>query len=101
MSQDRKTEAQTWIAALERALRGRNSNDVLVPYAQAAMAFPSANPHPYTFDYPIIDGAAIKTWAESNGWNVSIAQEKAPMGQEHSFPIRLTKRSPCETIWQS
>lgn len=92
MNQDWKVEAPTWIAALERALKDRHTDDLLIPYAQVALAFPSSDPHPYTFEYPRIDDHAIRAWAEDNGWKIAFAAEKGAKGQEHSFPIRLTKK---------
>lgn len=92
MNKDWKAEAPSWIATLERALIDRKADDVLIPYEHVAFAFPSSDPHPYTFEYPIIDSHAITVWAEDNGWKIAVATEKGVKGQEHSFPIRFTKK---------
>jgi hypothetical protein len=89
---------QTWIheapdrlAALEQALAEQKTDDVVVSYADVALAFPSLDPHPRAFDYPQIDNIALKAWAASNGWTVQFAHEKAAEGQDHSFPVRFTR----------
>jgi hypothetical protein len=90
---------QTWIAdaperlaALEHALKQRDSNDVVISYAEAALAFPSSDLHPNTFEYPQIDNISMRDWAEEQGWNVAFEPEMAAEGQTHSFPVRLTKK---------
>jgi hypothetical protein len=85
-------EAPERLVALEKALKDSAHDDVVAPYSHVALAFPSSDPHPASFDFPLIDSAAIKAWAVREGWEVSIASEKGRSDQDHSFPIRFRKK---------
>lgn len=68
---------------LDRSLTDHGGSDVVVPYADVALAFPSCNPSPHTFDHPIIDFGWLKRWAESKDWQVGIAPEMNPEREHH------------------
>jgi hypothetical protein len=69
-------------ASLFRAM-ANGGIDVLAVYEAVARTFPSAEPHPHTFDFNRIDFKQLKAWAVSSGWDVSLAPEKA---SDTNFP---------------
>lgn len=84
-SQERRDE-------FERALENHGGNDVVAPYENVALAFPSKDPSPHSFDYPLIDRERLIHWAESKGWKVEMAPEMASDDGKHSPPVRFTKK---------
>lgn len=87
---DEKT-AQVWRSDLEQKLADAKSSDLLIPYPQVAVAFPSSRPHPDTFDHNCIDDESLKAWTEERGWEVSTAPEKASDQNTLRPPIRFQK----------
>jgi len=79
-------------SALGKGIENHESNDVLVPYPEIALAFPSNEPNPYSFDYPSIDQQSLLVWAEQNNLEARKAPEKTPEG-EMNPPIRFIKKN--------
>lgn len=86
-------DSWAWQAALDRALAAHGGPDALARYPHIAFAFPSPSPHPYANDHPLIDYRKLKAWANSRGWRVRPAPERAATGQRHSPPVRFTRQS--------
>jgi hypothetical protein len=82
---------QRWRDALQNKLEQHGGNDLVANYSDVAFAFPSKNPHPYSFDYPRIDDKTLLEWAESKGWKVQLAQEMATEKDKGAPPVRFTK----------
>lgn len=89
---DWNNNSQNWRDELERALEKYGANDVVTQYTNVAFAFPSNEPNPHFFDYPLIDQERFIHWAESNGWKVQMAPEMASDESKHSPPVRFTKK---------
>lgn len=85
-------KSQEWRNELERALENHGDNDVAVPYESVALAFPSNDPSPHSFDYPLIDQAHFIHWAESKGCKVQVAPEIATEEGTHRSRILFTKK---------
>jgi glutamate/tyrosine decarboxylase-like PLP-dependent enzyme len=84
-------KSQEWKDKLERALNEHGGNDVVTEYTNVAFAFPSNEPNPYSFDYPLIDQDHFINWAKSKGWKVQLATENASEKSKHRPPVRFTK----------
>ena len=84
--------SQYWRDQLEKSLEMHGGNDVVTPYTNVAFAFPSRNPSPHSFDYPLIDQRGLMQWAESKGWEVRLAPKMAEEKDKHSPPVRFTKQ---------
>lgn len=88
-----RSNAPRWISALERGLNQRGENDLVVPYEQVALAFPSPEPNPLSFDSPLIEHNQLNQWASTQGWQIRSAPEMAPEGSDVSHPpVRFTKQ---------
>lgn len=87
-------KSQEWRDELERALENHGGNDVVVPYENVALAFPSNEPSPRSFDYPLIDQKRLISWAESKGWKVQPESGMADEEGSDRAKIRFTKNSP-------
>lgn len=81
-----------WLDKLERWLEKQGGSDVVTQYTNVAFAFPSNDPNPYSFDYPLIDQKRFIPWAESMGWKVQLAPEMAPEEDRDRPPVRFTKK---------
>lgn len=82
-------DAPRWQLALSGALSAQDADDLVVPYEDVARAFPDRNPHPDSFDIPLIDGPQLRAWAEGKDWQVGLATECGRPG----FPaVRFTRR---------
>lgn len=77
---------------LERALEDYGGNDFDAPYENVALAFPSNEPSPQSFHYPLIDQERFIQWAESKGWRVQPRVEMADEEGTHRTRIRFTKK---------
>lgn len=88
---ERLARAAEWRAALGRALVTHGGADVVVPYSQVSCAFPSSQPNSRSFEVPLIDSAALKEWAGSNGWAVELTPEME--ASDGYPPVRFTRRS--------
>ena len=77
---------------LEKALKQHGGTDIVIRYPDVAFCFPSNEPNPYSFDYPLIDHERFIQWAESNGWIVQLAPEIASEKDKHRPPVRFTKK---------
>lgn len=84
--------SQEWRDELERALEKQGGSDVVALYENVAFAFPSNDPNPHSFDYPLIDQKRFISWAESKGWKVQLAPEMASEEDDHRPPVRFTKK---------
>lgn len=89
---DWKNNSQKWQDELERALEKHGGSDVVTEYTNVAFAFPSKDPNPDSFDYPLIDRELFIHWAESKGWKVQLASEMASDKDKHRPPVRFTKK---------
>lgn len=88
--------SQEWRDELEKALENNGGNDVVTQYRNVALAFPSNEPSPCSFDYPLINPKRFISWAESKGWKVHPVSEMADEEDTHRSQIRLTKNSPYD-----
>jgi hypothetical protein len=77
---------------LKRELDAHGGDDVVVPYGQVALAFPSSEPNPLSFDSPLIDHGQLRQWALSEGWLVRPAPEMAAEESNGNPPVRFTKQ---------
>ncbi len=85
--------SQEWQDTLERALEKHGGSDVVTEYRKVALAFPSKDPNPESFDYPLIDQEHLLRWAVSKGWNVQPAPEMLSKEDKHKLPpVRFTKK---------
>ena len=84
--------SQKWRDELERAIKKHSGRDLITQYTNAAFAFPSNVPNPYSFDYPLIDQERLIQWAQSKGWKVQLAPEMASEEDKHRPPVRFTKK---------
>lgn len=73
------------------ALDKHGGNDLMVPYAQVALAFPSSNPHEASFDHPMIEDNMLKHWASEHGWRVQLATGNTGEADKYSPPVRFTR----------
>ena len=85
-------EAQKWRDELGRKLEEYSGSDVVVPYENVALAFPSNDPHPYSFDYPLINQHGLKQWAESKGYSVQLTKDMAFEEDRDTPLVRFTRR---------
>jgi hypothetical protein len=76
---------------LLNAIMEHGGNDVVISYQDIALMFPSADPHPDSFEYKIIDHQLLREWASNNGFEVSTVPERAPENAKHSPPVRFIK----------
>lgn len=60
-------ERLKWKREIEQAL---GEGCKIITYKQAANAFPSPEPNPFTFDAPLLDIPFLKEWAKSRGYEV-------------------------------
>lgn len=86
-------EAPRWISALADALTKHGEDDVVVPYGQVALAFPSSEPNPLSFDSPLIDHGQLRQWALTLGWKIRPAPEMAAKGSNGHPPVRFSKQA--------
>ena len=84
--------SQEWQDGLERALEKHGGSDIVTQYTNVAFGFPSNDPNPYSFDYPLIDQERLINWAKSKGWKVQLASEMATEEDKHRPPVRFTKK---------
>ncbi|MEQ4539927.1 MAG: hypothetical protein ABN479_13355 [Billgrantia sp.] len=84
-------DARAWQSALDQALTAHGGPNALALYPHVAFAFPSSSPNPYTREYPLLDYHELKEWANSRGWRVRPAPERAPAGEKYSPPVRFTR----------
>ena len=84
--------APKWVSALERALNVHGGDDVVVPYGQVALAFPSSEPNPLSFNNPLIEYDQLRQWALSQGWQVRPAPEMAAEEGTGYPPVRFTRQ---------
>jgi len=89
---------QEWQDNLEIALEKHGGSDVVTEYTNVAFAFPSNDPNPYSFDYPLINQARLIHWAELKGWKVQLAQEMSSVRDKHTPPVRFTRKFPGSSI---
>lgn len=68
-------DSQRWQKSLQEKLDQHDGTDLVSMYSDVAFAFPSRDPHPYSFDLPKIDDVALLKWAKSKGWKVQLAHE--------------------------
>lgn len=87
-----RNNAPKWVSALAGALNDYAGNDVVVPYGQVALAFPSSEPNPSSFDNPLIDHHQLRKWASSQGWQVRRAPEMAAEENTETPPVRFTRQ---------
>lgn len=87
-----QSHSPRWISALEDRLATHGGNDVVVAYEQIAMAFPSGEPNPHSFDSPLIDQDLLRQWALAQGWKIRFAPEMAPQGSSGHPPVRFTRQ---------
>lgn len=52
-----------WRSAMEQAIASKESDDIVISYQEVAMAFPSLEPNPRSFDHPLIDHSQLSNWA--------------------------------------
>lgn len=76
---------------IEMKLATTNLSDLVIPYRDIAVAFPSSKPHPETFDHNLIDDTFLKVWAEELGWSVMTAPEMHINQNTLQPPIRFQK----------
>jgi hypothetical protein len=86
-------EAEDWKEELDLELQRTDKTDLIIPQSQVARAFPSSDPHPRTFDHPMIDEVALKKWASERGWRVDMAPESVPQDSDSLPPVRFRKQS--------
>jgi len=89
-----RREAPRWLAALTDVLARCGKADVVVPYVQVALAFPSVEPNSVSFEYPLIELPRLRDWASRHGWKVRSAPEMAPKDSASHPPVRFTKHDP-------
>lgn len=74
---------------LLKAIEEHGGDDVIIPYRDIALLFPSSEPHPDSFEYKSIDEKSFLKWAKDNSFSVNKTPEQAPKGAENSPPIRF------------
>ncbi|WP_156774618.1 hypothetical protein ACN2MM_02460 [Alkalilimnicola ehrlichii MLHE-1] len=84
-------ESSQWRDALEAELKATDKTDLVIPYGQIAKAFPSSNPHPRTFEHPMIDDVSLRNWGSERGWCIDLASEILPEGSDSLPPVRFYK----------
>ena len=84
-------DSQRWLNALQDKLDRHRGTDIVAMHSDVAFAFPSRNPHPYSFDLPRIDDNALLEWAKSKGWKVLLAHELATEKENGVPPVRFIK----------
>jgi hypothetical protein len=67
-----QNNSSEWRIELERKLSTCDKLDFIIDYKTIALAFPSFDPHPKSFDYPIIDSKSFLDWAKSKQYKVEI-----------------------------
>ena len=80
-----------WQIELERAIDSHGGNDVVVPYRQVALAFPSTQPNPRSFHDRLVDQDRLKKWAATRRWQVKLAPEMAQPDSDDLPPVRFIK----------
>jgi len=80
-----------WRDRLDKALQKNGGTDIVTQYTNVALAFPSSDPDPHSFDYPSIDARRLRQWAELKGWKVQLAPEMAADEDKDQPPVRFTK----------
>jgi hypothetical protein len=83
--------SQQWREELEKQLGQHGGQDLVVIYSDMAFAFPSREPHPFSFDFPRIDEASLFSWAKSKGWKVRIAHDMTKEQDQRVTSVRFTK----------
>ena len=86
------SESRQWKDALDAELEATDKTDLVIPYEQVVKAFPSSNPHPRTFDHPMIDDVSLRKWALERGWQADLAPECLPEGSGALPPVRFYKQ---------
>ena len=79
------------LVEFEKIINSQSSIDIVVPYSQVANAFPSDDPHPYSFDEKLIDKDKLFQWGKENGWEIKAAPELQESDSPFAFPVRLIK----------
>ena len=85
------SQAPARIAVLEQMLNSIQGVEVVIDYTAVALAFPSQEPHPNTFDYPIIKHEDLVPWAASRGWSVKPIKTHATKGMTPLTEIHFTR----------
>lgn len=75
----------------ENMINNQSGIDVVVPYAHVANAFPSNDPHPYSFDEKLIDNEKLFQWGRENGGEIKAAPELQDGGRPFAFPVRFIR----------
>ena len=70
-------DAEQYQSKLKKLLTSSTSKDVFVNYSDVARAFPAREPHPRSFDIPLIDDKWLKEWVRDLGWNAMLVDEKS------------------------
>jgi len=81
-----------WRSTLDAKIAAFEGGDMLVNFESVAFAFPSKEPHPYSFDIPSIDEAALSLWAEEHNLLATTAPEKGISERRGFPPIRFTRK---------
>ncbi|MDP2760946.1 MAG: hypothetical protein Q8O64_11185 [Sideroxyarcus sp.] len=79
------------LVEFEKIINSQSSTDVAVPYSQVANAFPSDDPHPYSFDEKLIAKEKLFQWGKENGWEIKAAPELQDNDRPFAFPVRFIK----------
>lgn len=88
---DWRDDAARWLSAMDEALVNQTGDDVVIPYEQVALAFPSQRPNPKSFDYPLIEHEQLVAWASARNWQVRPATEMSVPDEIGYLPVRFTR----------
>ena len=87
----REDIAEDWREAIQKALNETKSDDVVIPYSEVVIAFPSTTPHPRKIEHPLIDDISLRKWAGDLGWRVDLAPEATPESENALPPVRFRR----------
>lgn len=90
-----QNRSQEWLDALAASLKKNElsgKTDIVIDYRTVSQSFPG-DPHPDSFDYPLINWDSLKLWANEKGWDVKPSPEKTQPDEKSTPRIRFTKIS--------
>lgn len=83
------SRAPSWRDELEAKLMAHGGDDLVAPYSQVALGFPSNQPNPRSFETPLIDSQQLQDWASTRGWHAQLTQDME--ASDGYPPVHFTK----------
>ncbi len=90
MEVDKKVRT-AWFADFESKMTKETRTDILIPYYQLSLAFPSDHSVSDSLDIIAIDTHALEKWASGHRWSVRFAHEKADPKYKSTPPIHFSR----------